>query len=156
MNGVRNTPDVLKSRTYRCEYSGCWIWTGVLRPDGYACVRYDGTQWLTHRLFYSLFVSVIQDGFDVHHRCRNKICCNPTHLETLLKIEHARFNAICGPFGLSARQGRALTHCKQGHMFDEDNTYWRKRSGGQTMMRMCKKCLRDRKKTYRRKMRNGG
>lgn len=40
----------------------------------------------------------------------------------------------------------ARTHCKHGHEFTEENTYWRKTKTGKGWGRDCKECMRKRKR----------
>jgi hypothetical protein len=34
--------------------------------------------------------SEIPDGYEIHHLCRRRECCNPAHLQMLTKSDHAR------------------------------------------------------------------
>jgi hypothetical protein len=58
----------------------CWLWTGCKTKMGYGLI--GGQTRLAHRCAYELWVGEIPDGLVVRHKCRNKHCVNPEHLET--------------------------------------------------------------------------
>ena len=61
---------------------GCWSWKGPVASHGYG--RFTrGRQWedTSHRIAYALSHGPIPEGLVVRHRCDNKLCCNPAHLE---------------------------------------------------------------------------
>jgi len=72
------------------------------------------------------FCDKIQDGYDIHHICRNKLCVNPAHLQAVSKKEHGKLDL--------------KTHCLRGHEFTESNTY---RNNNK---RYCRECYRVRYK----------
>lgn len=85
----------------------CWIWKGVKvvnpryrdRRKGYeygiidlyfgrengrarrACIT-------AHRFFYEAVNGQVAKHLDLHHKCENKLCVNPEHLEPLTTSEH--------------------------------------------------------------------
>lgn len=63
------------------NHEGCWLWRLSCFPAGYGQQKHDNKNWTTHRLSYSLFVHEIKDSSIVRHRCGNRRCCNPMHLE---------------------------------------------------------------------------
>lgn len=114
----------------------CWEWTGARSDGGYG--RYntsDGTE-AAHRVIWEHLVGPIDDGLTLDHLCRNRGCVNPDHLEPVTMRE----NTLRG-YGISARNARK-THCKHGHPFDEDNTWF------EGHWRRCKACIRDRARRY--------
>ena len=60
---------------------GCWIWTGY-KVRGYG--RFDVNQRnkvFAHRYAYNLWVGEVPADSVVHHKCANRACCNPDHLQ---------------------------------------------------------------------------
>lgn len=96
---------------------------GQIRPgDGRGALR-------VHRAAYELANGPIPDGMQIDHLCRNRLCCNPDHLEAVTREENiARGNA---PHMVNARK----THCKYGHEFSPENTLVTKRGS-----RSCRQC----------------
>lgn len=73
----------------------CWIWRGCVLDDGYGQFRNDKKEKLrAHRFAYIKFVGIIPNGHVVHHKCYNKLCVNPEHLETMLHSEHSRLHNL--------------------------------------------------------------
>jgi hypothetical protein len=72
--------------------TGCWEWRGQ-RTRGYGrCKVSDGTGRTVqaHRVFYEHHVGAIPEGHDIHHRCGNRGCVNPEHLEPLTRAQNTR------------------------------------------------------------------
>lgn len=68
----------------------CWTWLGALKFDGYGRVRSTGRgpMRLSHRMAYAISHGAIPDGMHLDHICRNRACCNPTHLEPATASEN--------------------------------------------------------------------
>lgn len=60
---------------------GCWIWTKSCFPNGYGQQKLNKKNWKVHRLVYSLLNKDFDPALIVRHRCGNRRCCNPLHLE---------------------------------------------------------------------------
>lgn len=112
----------------KVDMSGdCWLWTGPLRPTGYATFYPGGGRHVAkiyvHRFAYEAVRGPIPDGLEVDHLCAVRHCVNPTHLE-----------AVTRRVNLDRRNARK-THCIHGHRYDEENTY---RSGPHRHCRACR------------------
>jgi hypothetical protein len=101
------TPDKLESRC-RIDENGCWIWTSYINPvTGYGAFSTAGWTFAAHRLSYELYVGEIPSGFHLHHRCGNRACINPDHLELLTPGDHVRHHRqteACGICGSTRRK----------------------------------------------------
>ena len=74
------------------EYpSGCQEWIGNKLKSGYGRMQYEGKRLLAHRLSYMLQVGSINPGMEVHHKCSNKSCVKPSHLEQVTPKENTRY-----------------------------------------------------------------
>jgi hypothetical protein len=63
--------------------SGCWLWTGAINADGYACIGADAPSRKVlgaHRVSWELTNGYIPNGLHVLHRCDVRCCVNPDHL----------------------------------------------------------------------------
>lgn len=64
------------------------MWQGCIEWNGYGRTFYKGQNWLVHRAFFDYYVGAVPEGCDVHHRCGNRACVNPEHLEALDRFDH--------------------------------------------------------------------
>lgn len=74
---------------------GCWVWlSGQSLGYPYIGVRSSG-EFVRHRAnrwFYDRYIGPLEDGDHVHHRCENKLCVNPMHLQLVSPAEHGRLH----------------------------------------------------------------
>lgn len=71
--------------------SGCWEWQGAV-SKGYGCVGVNQTERRkVHAVMYVLHHGPLPEGTEINHLCRNKICCNPKHLEAVSHLENMRY-----------------------------------------------------------------
>lgn len=59
----------------------CWPWRGAIKPTGYGALNIDGVAYQAHRLVYEELVGPISDDLVIDHKCQNKTCVNPDHLQ---------------------------------------------------------------------------
>lgn len=123
-------PEWFESKVKRGE---CWMWLGALTSEGYAQAKVKGRFTRVHRWAY-IYANGEVDGV-LHHRCSERRCVNPAHLEPMRQDEHWR---------LHRKQESEATHCPHGHPWDDENTYWYRGK-----YRQCRACRRRRINAYR-------
>lgn len=111
--------------------NGCWVWTGSVNKKGYGHFRLDGKIQAPHRLTREQVHGPIPEGLVPDHLCRIRSCAHYDHTEC---VTH-RVNILRGQ-GIAARHA-VQTHCKRGHEFTPENTYY---SASRHGNRSCKPC----------------
>lgn len=72
----------------KSDVDSCWEWTAALRA-GYGCIKVSGKLESCHRLAFVLTYGPVPDGMIVGHKCDNRKCCNPAHLEAITYRQNA-------------------------------------------------------------------
>jgi len=76
-----------------------------------------------HRMYYEYYKGEIPYGMVVHHKCRNKACVNPDHLELMTDRRHKQLH-------------QRKKFCKRGHpMFGENLVVYKDGERG------CRACI---------------
>ena len=61
--------------------TGCWEWQKSCNSAGYGQLKENKVHWLAHRYVYAC-LNTLEKGYVIRHKCHNRKCCNPEHLET--------------------------------------------------------------------------
>lgn len=117
----------------------CWKWLGRIDESGHSRFNYAGHRnAYAHRFAYEEFCGPISKGYELHHKCLNPSCVNPTHLRLLTVSEHR---------ALTNRQERSYvlqTHCTRGHELTPENRIFNTTVSGRHYT-MCRECNRLRR-----------
>jgi hypothetical protein len=123
----------LERHSVAIPFAGCFVWTGAVDKLGYGRIGMQGKSKLAHRISYQHFVGEIPQGLELDHLCRNPSCINPNHLEAVTrKVNTDR--GLCAE--THKKRYAAMTHCKHGHEFTFENTYFHPTHN----RRQCKTC----------------
>jgi len=67
----------------RVDKSGdCWLWTGPIF-DGYGRIKIGRELNYVHRLSYEWANGPVPDGLLVDHKCHNRACVRPDHMQAV-------------------------------------------------------------------------
>ena len=73
----------------KVDVSGdCWEWTAACFGNGYGQFRVwpNENHRGAHCVVWEMLVGPIPEGFEIDHRCKNRACVNPDHLEPVPQI----------------------------------------------------------------------
>ena len=107
------------------DSDACWPWAGSFDSAGYGSFKWaPRRRTMAHRIAYVLVHGAVPVGLELDHLCRNRKCCNPSHLEAVTHAENIH-------------RGKAATktHCVNGHEFTPENTRRRRNK------RECRACI---------------
>lgn len=77
--------------------SPCHIWqgpdSGTGRGGGYGRMSLDGQTVAVHLVVFTIYFGYIPGKKQVDHKCNNRLCCNPAHLEMVTHLKNQRLRA---------------------------------------------------------------
>ena len=135
MIGKKSLEERFWSKVDKTDY--CWNWNADTIHNGYGRIRVAGKKKLAHRVSYELAFGPISKGEGYHgtcvlHKCDNRRCVNPEHLEPVTQRE----NLLRGETTMPARNV-LKTHCPRGHPYTPDNLLPNRLKQGDRVCRTC-------------------
>lgn len=75
----------------------CHIWTGpdsgTGRGGGYGRMSMNSQTVAVHIVVYTHYYGYVPGKKQVDHKCNNRLCCNPAHLELVSHLKNQRLRA---------------------------------------------------------------
>src|SRR5437867_3034751 len=104
------TPEIIEERFWSNvqKTATCWLWQGNIGLNGYGTMSINYKIHYAHRLAYELSKGQIPNGHQLDHLCRNRICVNPKHLESVTFSENLRRSPITNANKQFCKRGHAL------------------------------------------------
>lgn len=78
--------------------SGCWLWLGSIKANGYGNMGFNGSFTQAHRVSFTAYHGPIMSGNVICHRCDNPSCVNPDHLWQGTPSDNTRDSMAKGRF----------------------------------------------------------
>lgn len=141
------SPPVIRCRPSPCPVPSlegpCMVFQGRL-VKGYGKVDFEGKKLFVHRYVWEKAFGPIPPGLVIDHQCRNRACCNVSHLRLVTALVNVTENVIGSASSINA----AKTSCPQGHPYDDTNTFHEKRGA-----RRCRICNREKYRRWKARQR---
>lgn len=120
---LRKLSERFWSKVNRAEPDACWLWESATNQNGYGTFSMGGREGrpeFAHRVAWMLCMGPIPEGLVLDHLCRVPGCVNPSHLEPVTHRENCARGVAAE---VNAARQLSITHCPQGHPYDDANTY---------------------------------
>lgn len=86
--------DKIMARVKINKDTGCWEWQGPTfgdgRGGGYGRMSLYGQTVAVHIVMFVNFFGYVPSKKQIDHKCTNRICCNPDHLEMVTHKQNQR------------------------------------------------------------------
>lgn len=107
-------------RVSRGSDQECWLWTGAPHKHGHGVYVQSNVSYPAYRVAYLLAYGPLTPGMVVDHKCRNRLCVNPAHLQQVTSKGNAenvgiRKTNLSGFRGVSYREDVKRWRARVGH-----------------------------------------
>ena len=73
----------------------CWVWIAGCNNKGYGQIEINNKMTKAHIVSWELHNGrKVKNGHIIHHKCKNKKCCNPEHLQEITNSYHSKFHNL--------------------------------------------------------------
>lgn len=66
----------------------CWVWQGCIDKKGYGVLKINSKNYQLHRIVFEAANNIAVGIETVHHKCANRSCVNPEHLQKISNREN--------------------------------------------------------------------
>lgn len=76
--------DIVKrfwSKVCKEDTNECWMWIGCVNGSGYGSFKTSYKSNMAHRFSWELVNGKIPNGLEILHKCDNRLCVNPNHMD---------------------------------------------------------------------------
>ena len=80
----------LEAKTAYEPNTGCWIFFGCWDKDGYGKISVNDKIVRVHQAAFAALVGRLRRGQEIDHKCTNRACWNPAHLEAVSRACNCR------------------------------------------------------------------
>ncbi len=88
--GSKNGQYKWESRIIVGDVDSCWSFAGAHNKYGRPHAKVNGETIDVYKLVFEKNFGTVPAGYEIHHKCENKSCVNPNHLEVVLVMLHKR------------------------------------------------------------------
>lgn len=74
------------------EGNDCWTWGASFNNRGRPQIAVRGSKMLAARAIYLCWFGPFPTDWEIHHRCHNAKCVNPSHLRALSAEDHDKMH----------------------------------------------------------------
>ncbi len=101
---------LIPSKIAEATQTDCWNWKGMKSRDGYGIVHRKNKLLKAHRIAYCENLNIALDdiqGMVIRHKCDNRACINPKHLEIGTSADNTNDRHLRGRNAKGSKNGNS-------------------------------------------------